>query len=203
MKFDIVLAGVGGQGVLSLSGIIAAGALEAGLFVKQSEVHGMAQRGGAVTAHLRLGDRPVESDLVPLGGASMILSLEPLESLRYLEFLSPSGTVVTAVQPVKNIPDYPAVEEVLDAVRSLPGAVLVDATAIAKRVGLAQATNMVMAGAASPMLPVPAEMIEGCIRKRFARKGSAVIDVNIAAFRAGREISAGRERSGASCDERA
>ena len=190
MKFDIVLAGVGGQGVLSLSGIIAAGALETGLFVKQSEVHGMAQRGGAVTAHLRLGDHPVESDLVPLGAASMILSLEPLESLRYLEFLNPRGSVVTAIQPVKNIPDYPAIDEVLDAVRALPSAVLVDATAIAKRVGLAQATNMVMAGAASPMLPVPAETIEASIRKRFAKKGQSVVDVNLAAFRAGREVSA-------------
>ena len=203
MKFDIVLAGVGGQGVLSLSGIIAAGALEAGLFVKQSEVHGMAQRGGAVTAHLRLGDRPIESDLVPLGAASMIISLEPLESLRYLEYLAPEGTVVTSIQPVKNVSDYPAIEDVLQAVRGLPRAVLVDAAAIAKRAGLAQATNMVMAGAASPMLPVPAETIEACIRKRFARKGAAVIDVNIAAFRAGRDVSERRERSGASCDERA
>ncbi len=203
MKYDIVLAGVGGQGVLSLSGIIAAGALEAGLFVKQSEVHGMAQRGGAVTAHLRLGDHPIESDLVPLGAASLILSLEPLESLRYLEFLNPRGVVVTAIQPVKNIPDYPAIDEVLQAVRALPSAVLVDAMAIAKRVGLAQATNMVMAGAASPMLPVPAETIEACIRNRFGRKGQSVVDVNLAAFRAGREVSDKRERSGASCDERA
>jgi indolepyruvate ferredoxin oxidoreductase beta subunit len=196
MKFDIVLAGVGGQGVLSLSGIIAAGALEAGLFVKQSEVHGMAQRGGAVTAHLRLADRPVDSDLVPLGSASMILSLEPLESLRYLEFLEPRGTVVTSTQPVKNIADYPAIDEVVRAVRSLPRAVLVDAAAIAKRVGLAQATNMVMAGAAAPMLPVPPATIEACIRKRFAKKGQAVVDVNLAAFRAGREVTEHAEPTG-------
>lgn len=194
MKFDIILAGVGGQGVLSLSGIIAAGALEAGLFVKQSEVHGMAQRGGAVTAHLRLADAPIQSDLVPLGAASLILSLEPLESLRYLEFLDAAGTVVTAVQPVKNIPDYPAIEDVLDGIRSLPRAVLVDAAAIAKTAGLAQATNMVMAGAASPLLPVPPATIEACIRSRFARKGQAVIDVNLAAFRAGREVSHHAER---------
>lgn len=191
MKFDIVLAGVGGQGVLSLSSIIAAGALDAGLFVKQSEVHGMAQRGGAVTAHLRLADEAVASDLVPLGAAAMILSLEPLESLRYLEYLSPAGTVVTATQPVQNIGDYPAVEPLLDRIRSLPSAFLVDATLLAKRAGLAQATNMVMAGAAARWLPLPVSAIERCIEQRFARKGAAIVEKNLAAFRAGmKEVEA-------------
>lgn len=187
MKFDIVLAGVGGQGVLSLSSIIAAGALDAGLSVKQSEVHGMAQRGGAVTAHLRLSDAPIASDLVPLGAASMILSLEPLESLRYLEYLSPAGAVVTAVQPVANIDDYPALDRLLESIRSLPRAFLVDATMLAKRAGLAQATNMVMAGAAARWLPMPADAIERCIERRFARKGPAVVQKNLAAFRAGQQ----------------
>lgn len=185
MKCDIVIAGVGGQGVLSLSSIIAAGALDAGLFVKQSEVHGMAQRGGAVTAHLRLSDAPIASDLVPLGAASMVLSLEPLESLRYLEYLSPAGAVVTATQPVANIDDYPPLDHLLASIRSLPSAFLVDAAMLAKRAGLAQATNMVMAGAAAPWLPLPAGAIERCIEQRFARKGAAVVQKNLAAFRAG------------------
>jgi indolepyruvate ferredoxin oxidoreductase beta subunit len=187
MKFDIVLAGVGGQGVLSLSGIIAAGALDAGLFVKQSEVHGMAQRGGAVTAHLRLSDAPIASDLVPLGAASMIISLEPLESLRYLEYLSPGGTLVTATQPVANVDDYPRVEELLGSIRSLPRAFLVDAAALARRAGLAQATNMVMAGAAARWLPLPPSAIERCIEQRFARKGASVVQKNLAAFHAGKD----------------
>lgn len=187
MKFDIVLAGVGGQGVLSLSSIIAAGALDAGLSVKQSEVHGMAQRGGAVTAHLRLSDAPIASDLVPLGAASMILSLEPLESLRYLEYLAPAGTVVTATQPVVNVDDYPQIEELLASIRSLPRAFLVDATALAKRAGLAQATNMVMAGAAARWLPLDPSALERCIEQRFARKGPAVVEKNLAAFRAGKD----------------
>jgi indolepyruvate ferredoxin oxidoreductase beta subunit len=191
MKFDIVLAGVGGQGVLSLSSIIAAGALDAGLCVKQSEVHGMAQRGGAVTAHLRLADAPIASDLVPLGSASMILSLEPLESLRYLEYLSPAGAVVTATQPVQNIGDYPANEHLLHRIRSLPRAFLIDATLLAKRAGLAQATNMVMAGAAARWLPLPPSAIERCIEQRFASKGAAVVEKNLAAFRAGmKEVEA-------------
>jgi indolepyruvate ferredoxin oxidoreductase beta subunit len=187
MRFDIVLAGVGGQGVLSLSSIIAAGAIEAGLHVKQSEVHGMAQRGGAVTAHLRIADAPVQSELIPWGGASLILSLEPLESLRYLHLLAPSGTVLTASQPLANMSDYPPLESVLSAVRSLPRARILDAAAIARRAGLAQATNMVMAGAASALLPVPPEAIEGRIVAKFRRKGQKVVDANLSAFRAGRE----------------
>ena len=190
MKFDIILAGVGGQGVLSLSSIIATAALDEGLHVKQSEVHGMAQRGGAVTAHLRLSDRPIESDLVPLGTASLILSLEPLESLRYLEFLGPDGAVVTATQPVSNIDDYPALDELTAAIRRLPRAVLVDAAGIARHAGLPQATNMVMAGAASGLLPIRVSTIERALRTRFARKGATVIDQNLAAFRAGQEVAA-------------
>lgn len=190
MKFDIVLAGVGGQGVLSLSSIIATAALDQGLFVKQSEVHGMAQRGGAVTAHLRLSDRPIESDLIPLGTASLVLSLEPLESLRYLDFLGPEGAVVTATQPVDNIAAYPALDDLTSAIRRLPRAVLVDATGIAKRLGLAQGTNMVMAGAAAPLLPLRAGTIEQAVRTRFARKGAVVIEQNLAAFRAGQEVGA-------------
>ncbi len=187
MTFDIVLAGVGGQGVLSLSGIIAAAALEEGLFVKQSEVHGMAQRGGAVTAHLRLSDGPIESDLVPLGAASMILSLEPLESLRYLEYLAPDGTVITATEPVANIPDYPALDTLVEAIASLPRAVLVDAAGLARTAGLVKATNMVMAGAAAPRLPIRLATIERSIETRFARKGPTVVARNLAALRAGQE----------------
>lgn len=186
MTFDIVLAGVGGQGVLSLSSIVAAGAMDAGLVVKQSEVHGMAQRGGAVTAHLRLSDRRIASDLVPLGAAALVLSLEPLESLRYLHYLSPAGTVVTATQPVENVDGYPPLAELLASIRSLPHAFLIDAAAIARGAGLAQATNMVMAGAAARWLPLPASAIERCIERRFARKGTAVVEKNLAAFHAGR-----------------
>jgi indolepyruvate ferredoxin oxidoreductase, beta subunit len=190
MKCDIILAGVGGQGVLSLAGIIASAALDDGLNVKQSEVHGMAQRGGAVTAHLRLSDQAIHSDLVPRGTASMVLSMEPLESLRYLEFLSPAGAVVTATEPVSNVADYPPLDQLLAAINSLPHAVALDAGALARRAGLAQATNVVLAGAASLLLPVGSDTIERGIRARFGRKGSKVVDANLAAFRAGREMAA-------------
>ncbi|MBP6716487.1 MAG: indolepyruvate oxidoreductase subunit beta [Acidobacteria bacterium] len=189
MKFDIILAGVGGQGVLSLAGIIASAALDDGLSVKQSEIHGMSQRGGAVFAHLRLADAPIASDLVALGSASMVLCMEPLESMRYLEYLSPTGTVITATEPVSNMRNYPPIDEVLAAIRRLPHAIPVDAAGLAKRAGLAQATNCVLAGAAAPLLPIQAGTLERGIRQRFQRKGQEIVDQNLAAFRAGQEAA--------------
>ncbi len=186
MKFDIILAGVGGQGVLSVSAIIASSAMKEGLAVKQSEVHGMSQRGGAVLANLRLSDHPIASDLIPRGTAAMILSMEPLESLRYLEFLSADGTVITATSPVANIPDYPPVDELLTRVRSLPHALTIDAESLARKAGSARATNMVMVGAASPMLPVSFATIEHFVETVFASKGAQVVEVNLKALHAGR-----------------
>ena len=155
MKYDIILAGVGGQGVLSVSAIIASSAMKEGLFVKQSEVHGMSQRGGAVLANLRLASAPIASDLIPLGAASMILSMEPLESLRYLRYLSPDGAVITSTNPMVNIADYPELEGLLatgaDAAAA-PGSWT--ARQLARAAGSARATNMVMVGAASHLLPV-------------------------------------------------
>lgn len=187
MKFDIVLAGVGGQGVLSVSAVIASAALAAGLQVKQSETHGMAQRGGAVSANLRLSDRPIASDVVPLGCASLLLSMEPLESLRYLPFLSPSGTIITARAPFTNITDYPPLPEVFEAIRRASTAVLVDAEVLARQAGSARAVNMVMVGAASNVLPLDPAAIEHQIQQRFAAKGERVVEMNLHAFRAGRQ----------------
>jgi indolepyruvate ferredoxin oxidoreductase beta subunit len=188
MKFDIVLAGVGGQGVLSLSAIIASSAMKEGLFVKQSEVHGMAQRGGAVLANLRLSDRPIASDLIPKGSAAMILSMEPLESLRYLSYLRPDGALITSTTPVVNIPDYPNLEELLAKIRSVPGSLLVDSDHIAKVAGSARAANMVMVGAASHFLPVKVDTMEHYIEGTFKKKGEQVVEANLKAFRAGREV---------------
>jgi indolepyruvate ferredoxin oxidoreductase beta subunit len=190
MKFDIVLAGVGGQGVLSLSAIIASGAMKEGLYVKQSEVHGMAQRGGAVLANLRLSDKPVASDLIPKGSAALILSMEPLESLRYLSYLRPDGTLITSTTPVVNIPDYPDLEALLGKIRTIPGAILVDSDKLAKTAGSARASNMVIVGAASHILPVKVETMEHYIESMFKRKGEQVVEANLKAFRAGREAFA-------------
>jgi indolepyruvate ferredoxin oxidoreductase beta subunit len=190
MKFDIIVAGVGGQGVLSVSAVIASAAMEEGLQVKQSEVHGMAQRGGAVLANLRLSDQPIASDLIAHGRASLILSMEPLESLRYLKYLSPEGTVITSIHAVKNIADYPPLEDVIAAIRRLPHAVLVDGDTLAREAGSLRAVNMVMVGAASRVLPISADTLERFISTRFASKGDEVVQQNLRAFRAGREAAA-------------
>jgi indolepyruvate ferredoxin oxidoreductase, beta subunit len=190
MTYDIILAGVGGQGVLSVSAIIAASAMKEGLFVKQSEVHGMSQRGGAVLANLRLADAPIASDLIPLASAAMILSMEPLESLRYLQFLAADGAVVTSINPVVNILNYPDLEGLLAHVRALPLSRLVDGEKLARAAGSARATNMVMVGAASHRLPVRVETLEHFIETTFAAKGEKVVETNLKAFRAGREAAA-------------
>jgi indolepyruvate ferredoxin oxidoreductase beta subunit len=189
MNYNIITAGVGGQGILSISAIIASSALRSGLFVKQAEEHGMAQRGGAVVSHLRLSDEPVHSDLVARGNADMIISMEPVESLRYLSYLSSGGTVLTAVEPVINIPDYPDIEEILAALRSLPSARLIEATRLAREAGATKASNMVMVGAASHLLPVSQLTIEQFIRETFALKSEKMVQINLRAFRLGRDAT--------------
>jgi indolepyruvate ferredoxin oxidoreductase beta subunit len=186
MKKDIILAGVGGQGVLSISAIIAQAAVEAGLRVRQSEVHGMAQRGGAVLAHLRIAGQDIPSDLVPQGGADRISAMEPLESLRYAAWLSPEGALVTAAEPLINIADYPAVETILAMIQRFPLHRVVDAASLAKDAGLARAVNMVMVGAASPFLPLDPALLENTIAALFAGKGETLAEANRRAFRLGR-----------------
>jgi len=189
MKYDIVLAGVGGQGVLSLAAILARAAMIDGLQVRQSEVHGMAQRGGAVSAHLRISDGKIAGDLVGSGCADMILAMEVLESLRYLSFLKPEGIVVSAAESVVNIPDYPEAEKVLGAVRSLPRSLIVDAAAIAKEAGSPRAVNMALAGAASLLVPIKIESLERGMDELFGGKGADVAAANRRAFELARERS--------------
>lgn len=190
MKCDVILVGVGGQGVLSLATIIATAALRDGLQVKQSEVHGMAQRGGDVSAHLRMSDRPIRSGLVSEGRADLVLAMEPVEALRWSGWLGPDGAIVSATDPVRNVPDYPEIEDVLARLRGRPGTVLVDATDLARRAGAVKAANAVLVGAASPLLPVGAERVEEVLRETFASKGTTVVEANIQAFRSGREAQA-------------
>lgn len=189
MKRDIILAGVGGQGILSVAAIIAKAAVNQNLAVRQSEVHGMSQRGGAVLAHLRLSDGTIYSDLVPKGEADLIISMEPLESLRYVEWLKPEGTLVSAAEPFINIHDYPDIQKIHYLIRSLPQSFIIETQGLAKEAGLSRAANMVLIGAASPYLPISAEAMESTICELFATKEPAVIDANMRAFRLGRKVS--------------
>jgi len=189
MKSDIILAGVGGQGILSIAATIGMAALENDLHLKQSEVHGMSQRGGSVQSHLRISDKPISSDLIPVGQANIIISVEPMESLRYLNYLINDGWVVTNSRPFLNIPDYPELEEVLDEIKSLKNHVLLDADKIAREIKSARSSNMVILGAASPFIDIPYESLESGIRKIFGRKGEKIVNLNIDALKAGREFT--------------
>lgn len=190
MKYDVILAGVGGQGVLSVAAIIALGAMKDGLSVRQSEVHGMAQRGGSVQAHLRLSDRIIVSDLIGKASADMILSMEPIESLRYLAYIKADGVLVSSTDPVKNIPTYPDPESIYAKIRALPSARLIEAAALARQAGSARSTNMVMVGAASAYLPVEEKSLLAAIDELFSRKGEKIVQVNRKAFQMGRETAA-------------
>jgi len=185
MKVDIILAGVGGQGILSIASVIGAAAVGEGLHLKQAETHGMSQRGGAVISHLRIADYPVASDLIPKGNADVIISVEPMESLRYLPFLSKRGCVVTNTVKYENIPDYPPYEDILAELKKLPGYVAIDADRIAREIGNPKASNMVILGAATPYIKLDARLIEKNIERIFERKGGQIVKLNKAAFKAG------------------
>jgi len=189
MKNDIILSGVGGQGILSIASAIGLAAVENKLFLKQSEVHGMSQRGGDVQSHFRLSDKPVASDLIPYGQADLIISVEPMESLRYLPWLSKNGWLVTNINPFINITDYPPVDEILTEIRKIKNNIIIDADAIAKEAGSSRAGNIVVLGAASPFIDIPFSSLENAIRNLFTRKGEAILEVNLKALKAGRSFT--------------
>jgi indolepyruvate ferredoxin oxidoreductase beta subunit len=189
MKIDIILAGVGGQGILSIASIIGYAALKKGLHLKQAEVHGMSQRGGDVQSHFRLADHEIASDLIPQGQADLIISVEPMESLRYLPWLSSKGWLITNDQPFINIPNYPAPEVLSAELNKQPNKVVINADKIAKELGSARSANMVILGAASPFIEIDFKDIENAVAEVFARKGEEIVNTNLACLRAGREFA--------------
>lgn len=189
MRADIILSGVGGQGILSIAAVIGEAALKEGLYMKQAEVHVMSQRGGDVQSNLRLSDQPIASDLIPKGHADLIISLEPMESLRYLPYLKEDGWLVTNSQPFVNIPNYPDMEKVNEELDKLPHKVILDVEAIAKEVATARAANIVMLGAAAPFIGIEYNKIEDGIRRIFGRKGEEVVEMNLKALKAGYDVA--------------
>ena len=186
MKKDIILCGVGGQGILSIATIIGEAATKAGINLKQAEVHGMSQRGGDVQSNLRLSTETIWSDLIPQAGADVIISMEPMECLRYLAYLSPKGTIVTSSKPFINIPNYPdeaALNAELDA---LPSVKKLDIETVAKDCGNMRGANMVLLGMAAPYLEIlSVEQLRSAIATVFARKGEDIVNANLKAFDAG------------------
>lgn len=187
MKLDIILSGVGGQGILSIAAIIGEAALNQGLQIKQAEVHGMSQRGGDVQSNLRISSDKIYSDLIAKGTADAIISLEPMEALRYVPYLSKQGWIVVNSSPFVNIPNYPELESVLKELSTYPNVILLDIDGIAKEGSVARATNIVLLGAASVILGMDHNSLEDAIARIFARKGEAIVEMNHKAFRIGRE----------------
>ncbi len=191
MRNDIILSGVGGQGILSIAAAIGLAAVDNNLYLKQSEVHGMSQRGGDVQSNLRISDSPIASDLIPLGTASIIISVEPMESLRYLPWLSETGWLVTNSVPFINIPDYPTQDQIISEIKKVKNHVILDADAIAKDAGSARSGNMVVLGAASHYIDLPYESIKNAVAKLFRKKGEEIVAVNLKALEAGRSFRMG------------
>lgn len=189
MKKDIILSGVGGQGILSIATVIGKAALKDGLYMKQAEVHGMSQRGGDVQSNLRISSTPIASDLIPLGKADLIISLEPMEAMRYLPYLKKDGWVITNTEPFVNIPDYPDLDTLMQRIEALPHHVALDVAAIASEATSPRAANIVLLGAAAPFLGIDIAKIEDGIHSVFARKGDAIVEMNIKAFRAGLKVA--------------
>ncbi len=187
MKSDIILAGVGGQGILSIAASIGMAALENNLEIKQAEVHGMSQRGGAVQSNMRISSKAIASDLIPRGQADLILSVEPMESLRYLPWLSEKGWLITNIRPFINIPDYPDLESLASALKKVANHITIDADAIAAELGSKKVSNMVILGAATPFIDIPYESFEMGIRKIFGRKGEDIVKLNLEALKRGKE----------------
>lgn len=188
MKTDIILCGVGGQGILSIATIIGEAAINEGLYIKQAEVHGMSQRGGDVQSNLRISSNPINSDLIALGQADVIISMEPMEALRYLPYLNKeTGWIITSSVPFVNIPNYPDMENIKAEYGQMGNVRFIDIEAMAKENEVPRSANVILLGAALHALGLGQEQLEKAIRSVFGRKGDAVVDANIKALKLGME----------------
>lgn len=186
MECNLILSGVGGQGILTIARALSTAALRRGLYVKQAEVHGMSQRGGEVQSHLRISTRELCSDLVPLGRADLVVAVEPLEALRYVHYLREEGVLLASTNALVNIDNYPAIESLLDRIAAFPSHVLIDADRLARAAGSSRTANVVLLGAASLFVPLDTQLLEDTVVEMFASKGPAVADMNRRAYRIGR-----------------
>lgn len=189
MKADIILAGVGGQGILTIAATIGTAAVSNNLYLKQAEVHGMSQRGGDVQSHLRISDKPIFSDLIKKGTADIILSVEPMESLRYLPYLKKDGYLITNTVPYVNIPNYPELEDVLKEIKKLNKQISLDAESLAKEAGSTKASNIVMLGAAIPFIGLTYEQLQEAIKQLFGNKGEEIVKLNLDALKKGYDFA--------------
>ena len=189
MKSNIILSGVGGQGILTIAAVIDIAALNENLHIKQSEVHGMSQRGGAVQSHVRISDKQIHSDLIPMGKADLILSVEPMELLRYIPYLGKKGWIVTDSSTFENIMDYPCKYDLFKQIKSYHNHIIINAKLEAKKLGNSKVANMILLGAASPFMPMNEETFIDSIRFYFKGRSTRIADMNIKAFKKGQEMA--------------
>lgn len=189
MKANIILSGVGGQGILTIAAVLDTAAVSQNLYVKQAEVHGMSQRGGAVQSHVRISDKKIYSDLIPQGEADIILSVEPMESLRYLSYLKDKGWIITDSSRFINIENYPDREELFKQIKAYPNHMIIDATEVAKKIGNSKIANMVLLGAASLLINIPETHFIAAIKELFKRKNEKIVNLNIEAFTTGKQLA--------------
>ena len=187
MKTDIILCGVGGQGILSIATIIGEAAMNENLYIKQAEVHGMSQRGGDVQSNLRISSLPIASDLIPKGGADVIISMEPMEALRYVPYLNKDSWIITSTAPFVNIPNYPDLDAVKAELAKLPHVVAIDIEQLAKDNGVPRSANVILLGAAQEAIGIDYDKLEAAVRRVFARKGEAIVEANVKALMIGKE----------------
>ena len=189
MEQNIILAGVGGQGILTIAKAISTAALRRNLNVKQAEVHGMSQRGGAVYSHLRISDQEISSEQIPLGKADLIIAVEPLEALRYAPMLSERGVIVTSTHATVNIEGYPPIEDLLRRLSQRPTHVALDMDRLARAAGSTLASNVVALGAAATFLTLSFRELEEALKSMFGAKGDRVVETNLRALRFGQRAS--------------
>ena len=183
MKKDIILAGVGGQGILTIATIIGDAAAVAGVNLKQAEVHGMSQRGGDVQSNLRLSTEEIYSDLIKQGAADMIISMEPMEALRYLPYLNAEGVVVTSSNVFKNIPNYPDEQALMGELQALPRVSVLPIEDLAKQNSMPKSANVVLLGMAAKHIEILSpEQLRESIKRVFASKGEKIVEMNCQAF---------------------
>jgi indolepyruvate ferredoxin oxidoreductase beta subunit len=189
MKANIILSGVGGQGILTIAAVLDTAAVNQNFYVKQAEVHGMSQRGGAVQSHVRISDKKIYSDLIPQGEVDIILSVEPMESLRYLPYLKTNGWIITDSSRFINIENYPDREELFKQIKAYPNHMIIDATEVAKNIGNSKVANMVLLGAASLLIDIPEEHFLRAIKELFKSKSEKIVSLNIEAFTTGKQLA--------------
>ena len=184
----IIVAGVGGQGTITLAQLILGAAWRSKYHCLQSEVHGMSQRGGAVNAHIVFDSQPVTSPTIEEGSADLLIGMEPLETLRYVHMVKKEGNIISSLSPIVNMGNYPEESTVIDAVKKVDDIHLVDTDACSKELKNRHAGNVILLGMASKFLPMEQELWLSIFEERFKVKGDKIIQKNKEAFEYGRNL---------------